>query len=141
MFTLPFEIFVESAAAGAATLLVIIVLQLGFERVFKFYSLIPEPLREERGKLWVAFLFAIEAILYVIAPTFFYFWIYALLPFFSYRAGIGVAMFLYLFGTLPFAIGLALRMKLPGGVLTFSLFFNLLKLAACWGVITWVLNS
>ncbi len=138
---MPTEIFAEAAAAAAAVLLVVILLQLVLEKLFRFYSLIPEQLREERGKTWFVFLFAIEIVLYVIAPTLFYFWIYTVLPFFSYRAGIGMALFLYIFGTLPFAIGLALRMKLPGGVLTFSLFFNLLKLAACWGVITWVLNS
>jgi len=140
MFSLPIGIFFKTAAAASGVLFVIILIQLACERIFKFYSLIPEQLREERGKVWLVFLFAIEIILYAVAPTFFYFWIYTLLPFFSYRAGISVAMFLYFFGTLPFAIGLALRMKLPGGVLTFSFFFNLLKLTACWATITWLLN-
>lgn len=140
MPSVPKEIFIEAAVTAAVVLLLVIILQFVLEKLFRFYTLIPEQLREERGKTWFVFLFAIEMVLYVIAPILFYFWIYAVLPFFSYRAGIGMALFLYMFGTLPFAIGLALRMKLPGGVLTFLLFFNLIKLAACWGAITWVLN-
>jgi hypothetical protein len=141
MFSLPVDIFIKTAAVASGVLFLMLLIQLAFERVFKFYTLIPEELREDRGRIWLGFLFTIEIILYAVAPTFFYFWIYAIVPFFSYRAGIAVAMFLYFFGTLPFAIGLALRMKLPAGVLTFSFFFNLLKLTACWATITWMLNS
>ena len=141
VFALPTRVMITTSAAAAGVLFVFLVIQLGFEKIFRFYDLIPEGLREERGKSWVVFLFAVEIILYAIAPTIFYFWIYSVLPFFSYRAGVAVAIFLYLFGTLPFAIGLALRMKIPGGVLAFSFFFNLLKLTACWGTITYLLNT
>ncbi len=138
---MPMGMFIKAAASAAGVLFLVILIQHGLERLFRFDSLIPEQLREERGKAWFALLLAVEVILYAVAPTFFYFWIYAILPLFSYRAGVGAAMFLYGFGTLPFAVGLALRMKLPGGVLMFLLFFNLLKLAACWGIVTWMLNS
>lgn len=141
MFAMPTDMFIRTAAVAAGVVIVIILIQLLFEKLFKFNSLIPESLREERGKTWVLFLIAIEILLYAVAPTVFYYWIFALLPFFSFRAGVALAMFLYFFGILPFALGLALRMKIPGGVLTFSFFFTLLKLTACWGVITWMLNA
>lgn len=141
MFAMPTELFVKTAASASVVVCIFILVQLTFEKMFGFYSLIPEQLREERGKLWVLVLIAVEVMLYAIGPTVFYFWIYTLLPFFSFRAGIGVAIFLYMFGSLPYALSLALRMKIPGGVLIFTLFFNLLKLTACWATITYLMNS
>ncbi len=138
--TLPFDLLIKTAATASAVLIAIILLQLLCEKIFRFYSLIPEGLRESRGPVWLMFLILIEILLYAIAPTVFFFWIYALLPFFSYRAGVAVGLFLYLFGVLPFAMGLTLRMKMPGGVLTFTFFFTLLKLTACWATITYLLN-
>lgn len=140
MFAIPTGLFIRTAASAGIVVCIFIIIQLFCEKLFGFYSLIPEQLREERGKLWVIVLVVVEIMLYAIAPTVFYFWIYALLPFFSFRAGIGVAMFLYLFGSLPYALGLALRLKIPGGVLIFTLFFNLIKLTACWATITYLLN-
>jgi len=138
--TLPLDLLIRTAAVTSLVLVAVLLIQLLCERIFKFYSLIPEGLREQRGPMWLIFLILIEVMLYAIAPTIFFFWIYALLPFFSYRAGIAVGLFLYLFGVLPFAMGLSLRLKLPGGVLTFTFFFTLLKLTACWATLTYLLN-
>jgi hypothetical protein len=141
MFAMPIGLFVKTAASAGIVVCIFVIVQLLCEKLFGFYSLIPENLREERGKFWVFVLVAVEIMLYAIAPAIFYFWIYALLPFFSFRAGIGVAIFLYLFGSLPYALGLALRLKIPGGVLIFTLFFNLIKLTASWATITYLVNS
>ncbi len=141
MFALPTDILIPVAATAGIGVALVLVIQLALEKVLRFSSIIPEPIREERGKMWLIFVFVIEIIMYAIAPTIFYFWIYTLLPFFSYRAGIAVALFLYIFGTLPFAIGVATRIKMPGGVLTFSFFFNLLKLTVGWGTVTFLMNS
>jgi len=141
MFALPTEILTPIAAIAGLGVAAVLIVQLILEKIFGLTSLIPEPIREERGKVWLVFVFVIEIIMYAVAPTLFYYWIYTLLPFFSYRAGIAVAIFLYIFGTLPFAVGLATRIKLPGGVLTFSFFFNILKLAVGWGTVTYLMSG
>ena len=140
MFGMPTGIFLETAAAASAVLIVIVLIQLWLEKLIGFYNLIPEELREERSRSWIVILLAAEIIVFAVGPTLFYYWIYAVLPFFSYRAGVAVGIFLYLFGVLPFAIGLVLRMKLPGGVMVFTFFFTILKLVACWGMVTYVMN-
>jgi len=141
MYALPAKLFFTTSAVASGVLCIILAIQFSLEKTFGFYSLIPDALREERTKYWMLLVFVVEIVLYAIGPTAFYFWIYDVLPFFSYRAGISVAILLYLFGTLPFAVGLALRMKLPAGILAFSFFFNFVKLATCWGTVTYMMNT
>jgi hypothetical protein len=140
MFGMPLKLFITTALTATAVLFVVILLQLLFERIFRVTQLIPAEIREERNRLWFALLVVVEAAVYAVGPTLFYFWIYAVLPFFSYRAGVAVGLFLYFFGALPLATAMEMRMKMPGGVMIFTLFFSLLKLVACWATISYMLN-
>jgi hypothetical protein len=140
IFGMPSGLFFKVAASASGIVIAIVLLQLFLEKAFNFVGLIPIELREDRGPTWLIAVIAGELLVYAIGPTVFYFWIYTVLPFFSYRAGLAVGVFLYLFGVLPFAISLVLRMKIPNGVIVFLSFFAVLKMLACWGLITWLLS-
>ncbi len=120
----------------AGVYLLVISLVLDFvERRMKLTSTLPSHLVESGGVGWTLFNFAMEALFYVVIPTFIYSFFYVVIPFTGVKAGLSAAVFAFVVGATPVVMGLSVRVKLPTAYLMWMLLSVLVKLGGCLGII------
>lgn len=131
-------ILLKTVLLGALPLLVITLLQIILEKMLK---IVPE-ITKDAGRAFSIYLvqFISDLLFFVIIPAMAYFWIYPVMPFSGYKAGIAIAIGAYILGSLPYATNISLRIKIPAILIVTTLFFNLLKLTAALGVVTHFLS-
>jgi hypothetical protein len=134
------RIFISTMILGALPLLAVTLLQVIVEKLLKISSHIKEKKENEIGFILYFMQFLSDLLFFVVIPSLVYYWIYPIMPFVGYKAGVAVALGAYILGSLPYATNLSLRVKIPAIVIVSTLFFNLLKLAGAMGVITHYLN-
>ena len=133
------KIIVYTIALGTAPLIAINIVQLIIEKIIRVNADIKDEYNVRySGVFMVQFL--VDVLFFVVIPTLAYYWLYPVLPFVGYKAGIAVGIAAYILGSLPYAIQLSLRLKIPAILVVTTLFFNLIKLSAALGVITYYLN-
>ena len=133
------KIIVFTIALGTAPLIAINIVQLIIEKIIRVNADIKDEYNVRyNGVFMVQFL--VDVLFFVVIPTLVYYWLYPVLPFVGYKAGIAVGIAAYILGSLPYAIQLSLRIKIPAILVVTTLFFNLIKLSAALGVITYYLN-
>lgn len=133
------KIIVFTIALGTAPLIAINIVQLIIEKIIRVNADIKDEYNVRyNGVFMVQFL--VDVLFFVVIPTLVYYWLYPVLPFVGYKAGIAVGIAAYILGSLPYAIQLSLRIRIPAILVVTTLFFNLIKLSAALGVITYYLN-
>ena len=108
------------------------------EKKINLLSRLPSSLVEETGVVYFLSKFVMQFGLLVALPTVVYGQLYVLVPFYGTRAGIGMALFLYLLGIVPFVIALLARIKLPLAYVFFQLAGYLIKLTLIYGIIAYL---
>lgn len=108
------------------------------EKKTNLLSRLPASLMEETGIIFFLSRFVMQFGFLVALPTIVYGQLYTLVPFYGTRAGIGMALFLYTLGIVPFAITLLARIKLPLAYVLFQLAGYLIKLTLIYGIIAYL---
>lgn len=132
--------FALTVLYGAVPLLVVTILQAIIERILKLREHIQPEGRNEWGFGMYFFQLIFDLFFFVILPALVYFWINPIMPFSGFRAGIAVGIGAYILGSLPYATCLSLRIKIPSVLIVSTLFFNVIKLTASLGVVTYYIN-
>ena len=78
----------------------------------------------------------IDFVFVLLIPAILYAALYPILPFSSFRAGLFMALFIFLAGSLPITMRTFNQFKLPASLLAFNIFWNLLTLLVVIGLIT-----
>lgn len=108
------------------------------EKRLDLLSKLPPELLEQTGLGYFISRFVMQFAFLVAVPSTVYSWFYVLLPFYGLRAGIGVAVSLFLLGIVPFAIWILMRIKLPLSYILFQMAGYLLKLILIYGIISYL---
>jgi len=129
-------IVIYTILLGAVPLALITLIQYALERIIRLSREVPESQSEKSRPMLYILQFISDLIFFVIIPSAVYYWIYPILPFAGFRSGIALGVAAYILGSLPYAINLSLRIKIPATIILFTLFFNLLKVCGALAVIT-----
>ncbi|MEZ5360635.1 MAG: hypothetical protein R3F48_17615 [Candidatus Zixiibacteriota bacterium] len=120
-------------AGGALFIFEVIWYQL--EKRLNLLNKLPEELLEETGLGYFISKFIMQFAFIVIVPTAAYSWFYVMIPFYGIRAGMAVALVLFILGIMPFTVAILMRVKLPVSYILFQLAGYLLKLLLIYGII------
>lgn len=71
----------------------------------------------------------------VALPSVLYSWAYVLVPFYGLRAGIVLALYLFVLGIIPYSVILLMRIKIPLAYTLFQLAGYLMRLLVIYGII------
>lgn len=130
-----FSLLVACLVWGGLALLIFEIIWYQLEKRLALLKRLPPELIEETGLGYFISKFIMQYSFLVAVPGAVYSWFYVLLPFYGARAGMAVALVLFLLGILPFTIAILLRIKLPLSYILFQLAGYLLKLILIYGVI------
>lgn len=130
-----FKLLLACLFWGGLALLIFEIIWYQLERKLTLLKRLPPELVEETGLGYFISKFIMQFSFLVAVPGAVYSWFYVLLPFYGARAGMAVAMALFLLGILPFTIAVLLRVKLPLSYVLFQLAGYLLKLLLVYGII------
>lgn len=120
--------------AGLALLVFEIIWYL-LEKRLKLLSKLPEELKETTGSGYFFSRFLMNLAFMVVLPSVVYGWFYVLVPFYGVRAGVSLAMLIFMLGIVPFTATIMFRVRLPLSFILFQLSGHLLKLVLVFGVI------
>lgn len=123
--------------AGAA-LLVFELIWYQIERKLKLLKNLPRELLEDTGPGFFISKFIMQLAFLVVVPTVAYSWFYVLVPFYGVRAGVALAVFIFVLGIVPFAVTVLMRIKLPLSFMLFQMAGYLLKIIIVYGIIAYL---
>lgn len=133
------KIIIYTIALGTAPLIAINIVQLIIEKLIKVNAEIKAENNVRYSGIF-AVQFLVDVLFFVVIPTLAYFWLYPVLPFVGFKAGVAIGLAAYILGSLPYAVQLSLRIRIPAILIMTTLFFNLIKLSVALGIITHYLN-
>jgi len=108
------------------------------ERKLRLPSKLPPELLEEDGFGYFISKFIMQFAFLVAMPAVVYSWFYVMVPFSGVRAGVSLALFVFMLGIIPFAVSLLMRIKLPLSYTLFQSAGHLIKLIIVFGVISYL---
>jgi len=133
------KIIIYTIALGTAPLIAINIIQLIVEKLIKINAEIKDEASVRYSGIFVV-QFLLDVLFFVVIPTLVYFWLYPVFPFVGFKTGVAIGLTAYVLGSLPYAVQLSMRIKIPPILIVTTLFFNLIKLSVALGVITHYLN-
>ena len=98
----------------------------------------PQQILEETGISYFVSRFVMQLAFIVVVPTVVYSWFYVLVPFYGTRAGIAMAVFLFVLGIVPFSMTVLMRVKLPLSFMLFQMAGYLLKIIIVYAIIAYL---
>ncbi len=123
--------------AGAA-LFVFELLWYLLEKKLRLPTRLPPEFLEERGSGYFFSRYLIQLAFLVVLPSVAYSWFYVLVPFYGVRAGVSLALLLFMLGIIPYAATFFLKVKLPLAFTLFQMAGHLLKLLLVYGIISYL---
>ncbi len=99
---------------------------------------VPQQVLEETGLGFFISKYIMQLAFLVVVPAVAYSWFYVLVPFYGIRAGVGMAVFVFVLGIVPFAVTVLMRIKLPLSFMLFHLAGHLLKIIIVYGIIAYL---
>jgi len=123
--------------AGTALLVIELVLYYIEKKIFRLQQL-PGELLEETGIGYFISRYIMQLAFLVAVPTVAYSWFYVLVPFYGVRAGVGMAIFIFVLGLIPFSVSVLMRIKLPLAFVLFHMAGHLLKMIIVYGIIAYL---
>jgi hypothetical protein len=99
---------------------------------------LPQQILEETGFSYFVSRFVMQLAFIVVVPTVVYSWFYVLVPFYGIRAGIAMAVFLFILGIVPFSMTVLMRVKLPLAFMLFQMAGYLLKIIIVYAIIAYL---
>ena len=99
---------------------------------------LPQELLEETGIGFFISKFIMQLAFLVAVPAVAYSWFYVLVPFYGVRAGVGMAIFIFILGLVPFSVSVLMRIKLPLAFVLFQMAGHLIKMILVYGIIAYL---
>ena len=99
---------------------------------------LPPQILEDSGLGFFISKYIMQLAFLVVVPTVAYSWFYVLVPFYGVRAGVSMAIFLFVLGIVPFSVTVLMRIKLPLSFMLFQLSGYLLKIIIVYGIIAYL---
>ncbi len=129
------ELLITSLLWTGGALFVFELLWYWLEKKLALLNRLPAEILEETGIGFFVSKFIMQFAFLVVVPTAVYSWFYVMLPFYGIRAGMAVALALFILGIMPFTISILMRVKFPVSYILFQLAGYLLKLLLVYGII------
>lgn len=123
---------------GGAALFVFELLWYALEKKLNLLTSLPAEIREEVNVGALVSRFVIQLAFMVAMPAVGYAWFYVLVPFYGPRAGVAMAIFLFMLGIIPFVMSLLMRVRLPVSFMLFQLAGHLIKMILIYGIIAYL---
>ncbi len=123
--------------AGLGLFIVELILHI-LEKQLGLLRRIPSDLLEEPGAGLFVSKFVMQFAFLVTFPAVAYSWFYVLVPFSGIRAGMALALVLFLMGIIPFTVTLLMRIRFPVSYTLFQLAGQLIKLMVVYGIISYL---
>jgi hypothetical protein len=120
---------------GGGYLLIIDLLFYKFEKYVPTLQGFPQNLLEPKNPGGFVSGFIIQYVFFVMMPSVVYGWFYTVIPFSGIRGGLATALFLFLFGMIPFGLLILFRIRIPVLFLLYLLLGVLLKLMGSMAII------
>ena len=98
----------------------------------------PPELLEETGLGYFISKYIMQLAFLVAVPSVAYSWFYVLVPFYGVRAGVGMAVFIFVLGLVPFSVSVLMRIKLPLAFVLFQMAGHLIKTILVYGIIAYI---
>ncbi|MCK5127834.1 MAG: hypothetical protein KAR42_16375 [candidate division Zixibacteria bacterium] len=130
-----FQLLLASLLWTGGALLAFELIWYFLEKKLDLLKKLPPGLIEEAGVGYFVSKFVMQFAFLVVVPTAVYSWFYVMVPFYGVRAGIAMALLLFIFGIMPFTVTILMRVKLPVSFILFQLAGYLLKLIMVYGII------
>ena len=108
------------------------------ERRLKLLKDMPSQVLEDTGVGFFISRFIMQLAFLVVVPTVAYSWFYVLVPFYGVRAGVAMAIFIFVLGVVPFAVTVLMRIKLPLSFMLFQMAGYLLKIIIVYGIVAYL---
>lgn len=133
-----FKLFLACLLAGGAALFVIELVWYFLEKKLDLTARLPVEMVEAMGSGYFISRFVSQFAFLVALPSVIYSWAYVLIPFYGVRAGIVLALYLFIMGIVPFSTVFLMRIKLPLAYTLFQLAGYLIKLLVIYGIIAYL---
>lgn len=123
--------------AGAALLIIELIIHLA-ERKLNLLAKLPPDLLEDITAGFFVSKFIMQLAFLVVIPTIAYSWFYLVIPLYGTRAGVGMAVFIFLLGIVPYSSSLFMRVKLPMAYTLFHMAGYFVKIVVVYGIIAYL---
>ena len=133
-----FDLLLTSLVWTGAALLLFEAAWYMLEKKLALLNKLPPELLESIGLGYFVSKFIMQYAFLVVVPTAVYSWFYTMIPFYGVRAGMAVALALFVLGIMPFTVAILMRVKLPVSYVLFQLAGYLLKLLMVYGIIAYL---
>jgi len=108
------------------------------EKKLTLLARIPSEFLEETGPGFFVSRYIMHFAFLVALPTAVYSWFYVMVPFTNLRAGLVLALGLFILGIVPFAVSLLMRFKIPLSYTLFQMAGHLIRLIIVYGIISYL---
>jgi hypothetical protein len=133
-----FELLLAALVWAGLALLVMEVIWYFLEKKLALLRSLPSELLEETGMGYFISKYIMQLAFLVVVPTVAYSWFYVLVPFYGLRAGVGLAIFVFILGLVPFSVSVLMRIKLPLAFVLFQMAGHLIKTIIIYGIVSYL---
>jgi hypothetical protein len=133
-----FRLLLACLLWGGAALLVIEIIFYLIEKKLALLKNLPKEILEETGAGFFVSRYIMQLAFLVVVPTVVYSWFYVLIPFYGVRAGVALAVFIFILGIVPYTASMLTRVKLPLAYMLFQLAGYLIKIIIVYGIIAYL---
>ncbi|MDD4052890.1 MAG: hypothetical protein PHR28_13470 [candidate division Zixibacteria bacterium] len=132
------KLFLACLVAGGAALFAIESIWYILEKKLDLTAKLPAEMVEAMGSGYFLSRLVSQFAFLVALPAVIYSWAYVLIPFYGVRAGMVLALYLFIMGIIPFSSVFLMRIKLPLAYTLFQLAGYLVKLIVIYGIIAYL---
>lgn len=100
----------------------------------------PETVFFQRSLAMIIWDFITEFFMFALLPTLIYTWMWLILPLEGPRAGVAIGLWSVTIGSVPLAMAISSRLRLPAAALVFLTLSHLLKLGGALGIIGYLFS-
>jgi len=133
-----FPLLLASLFWAGLALFIFELLWFALEKKLALLKDLPSELLEETGIGFFISKFIMQLAFLVAVPAVAYSWFYVLVPFYGVRAGVGLAVFIFILGLVPFSVSVLMRIKLPLAFVLFQMAGHLLRTIIIYGIIAYL---
>lgn len=123
---------------GGIALFVVELLWYLLEKKLSLTAKLPTDMVEPMGSGYFVSRFVSQFAFLVALPSVVYSWAYVLIPFYGLRAGIVLALYLFIMGIVPYSTASLMRIKIPLAYTLFHMAGYLIKLVLIYGIIAYI---
>ncbi len=132
------KLFLACLLWGAVALFVLELVWYFLERKLNLTAKLPPEMVEAMGSGYFVSRYISQFAFLVALPSVVYSWAYVLIPFYGVRAGLVLALYLFVMGIVPFSTVSLMRIKIPLAYTLFQLAGYLIKLVLIYGIIAYL---